>query len=141
MANDPFKKLFDEDDANELIPRLELLVQRAQLQVHSLRKRISEIAKVDDSILGLELSDIIERHPELSSYTESIAAAAGAIEELGCVLKDLDTGLIDFPAQLGDEVVFLCWQSGEPKVIAWHSIDGGFAGRQPIPGTSKPYLN
>lgn len=106
-----------------------------------MRKRIAELARGDDTILGLELEDIVERHPELQSFTESIAEAAGEIEEMGCVLKDIDTGLVDFPAQIGDDVNFLCWQSGEPSIVAWHTIEGGFAGRQPLPGTTKPYLN
>ena len=124
-----------------MLPRLELLVQRAQNQVRSLRARVAELAQTDETIHGMELNDIVARHPELRTYTDSIAEAAGTIEEMGCVLKDIDTGLVDFPAQLGEEVVFLCWQSGEPRVIAWHSLEGGFAGRQALPGASKPYLN
>jgi hypothetical protein len=40
-----------------------------------------------------------------------------------------------------DDVVFLCWQYGEQQVLAWHSIDSGFAQRRPLPDASKPYLN
>jgi hypothetical protein len=63
------------------------------------------------------------------------------IEESGCVVKDLDIGLVDFPAMLGDEQVFLCWKLGEPRIEFWHRMDEGFAGRKPISdefGSSGP---
>lgn len=66
---------------------------------------------------------------------------AGQIEELGCFLKDIDQGLVDFPCEVGNEIVFLCWQFGESRVIAWHPIEGGFGDRKPIPGARKAYLN
>ena len=70
-----------------------------------------------------------------------MADIIGEIEDLGCFLKDIDLGLIDFPYEMGDEVVFLCWQYGEAQVLAWHAIDSGFAQRQTLPDASKPYLN
>ena len=53
-------------------------------------------------------------------------------EELGCVVKDLDIGLIDFPALYRGKEVYLCWRLGEPDIGFWHPIDEGFAGRRPI---------
>jgi hypothetical protein len=53
---------------------------------------------------------------------------------LGCLVKDLDTGLVDFLALREGEPVFLCWQLGEPRITHWHTVEGGFAGRQPIEG-------
>ena len=58
---------------------------------------------------------------------------AGEIESTGCVLRDLDTGLVDFPFRArGGATVFLCWRVGEPAIGFWHGPDEGFAGRQPI---------
>jgi hypothetical protein len=51
---------------------------------------------------------------------------------MGVVVKDLETGLLDFPTERDGEVVFLCWRYGEPSVAHWHSLDAGFAGRQPL---------
>jgi hypothetical protein len=53
-------------------------------------------------------------------------------EEIGCVVKDLDVGLIDFPALYRGKEVYLCWRLGEPDIGFWHPIDEGFAGRRPI---------
>jgi hypothetical protein len=55
-------------------------------------------------------------------------------EEIGCVVKDLDTGLIDFPALYHGKEVYLCWRLGEPDISFWHPVDEGFAGRRPIDG-------
>jgi hypothetical protein len=136
-----FARLFSQEEANELIPRLEIVIRRLQSQANSLREQIQKLSQRDDSMLHQELDDIIKNYPELRSFTSSMAEAAAEIDSMGCLLKDIDQGLIDFPHERGDEVVFLCWQSGEPQIVAWHSIESGFADRQPLPGAPKLYLN
>jgi len=54
------------------------------------------------------------------------------IQDLGVVVKDLDTGLVDFPSVREGRDVLLCWRLGEDEVAFWHGYDDGFAGRQPI---------
>jgi hypothetical protein len=51
---------------------------------------------------------------------------------MGCILKDINTGLVDFPTVRKGREVFLCWQHGEPEIAFWHDVDAGFAGRQPL---------
>ena len=134
MNNIEFERLFSEDEANELIPRLEVLMRQLQMQASSLRARIDELAVDDPSILHSEMREIVGRYPELRSFATNMAEAAEQIEAFGCILKDIELGLIDFPYDAGDDVVFLCWQFGEPRVVAWHTVDSGFASRQPLPG-------
>jgi hypothetical protein len=55
------------------------------------------------------------------------------IGEHGAEVKDLDEGLIDFPALRRGETVLLCWQLGEDRIGYWHTVEDGFAGRQPLP--------
>jgi hypothetical protein len=141
LPNHSFEKLFDPDEADELIPRLELLMRDVQGALKILRGRVGDLATDDSALVNMTLPDLIERYPELRGPGEALAEAISRIESLGCFLKDVDQGLVDFPFDNGEEVVFLCWQYGEPRVIAWHSIDGGFSGRQPLPGAPKPYLN
>ena len=142
MAKHKFEKVFTAEEANALIPRLEVLVRGLQVEADSLRARIRELARRDDSsIAAMPLADLIERYPELKGYTARMAELAGQIESLGCILKDIDQGLVDFPYEVEDDVVFLCWQSGERQIIAWHTIDSGFSSRRPLPGVNKPYLN
>jgi hypothetical protein len=141
LANNRSEKLFSEEEANALIPRLEILVRQLQMQATSLRERIEQLSVDDPAIIHSEFSEIVGRYPELRSFTTNMAEAASQIESFGCILKDIEQGLIDFPYDSGDEVVFLCWQFGEPRIIAWHSVDSGFSDRQPLPGAPKRYLN
>jgi hypothetical protein len=55
-----------------------------------------------------------------------------AILDTGALIKDLNTGLLDFPALRKGQEVYLCWKLGEPRIDFWHEIEAGFAGRQPI---------
>jgi hypothetical protein len=141
LPNIGFDKLFSEEEANELIPRLDILMRQLQMQATSLRARIDELSVDDPSILHSEMSEIVGRYPELHSFATNMAEAAAQIESFGCILKDIDLGLIDFPYDAGEEVVFLCWQFGESRVIAWHNVDSGFSERQPLPGAPNRYLN
>ena len=54
------------------------------------------------------------------------------IQETGCIIKDLDIGLVDFPTSYHGEEVYLCWKLGEPGIAFWHGTHEGFAGRKPI---------
>ena len=54
------------------------------------------------------------------------------LREIGVVLKDLDTGLLDFPHERDGRIVFLCWHPPEERVAFWHELDAGYAGRQPL---------
>jgi len=142
LAKHQFEKVFTVEEANALIPRMEILVRGLQVEAEALRARIRELARRhDSSVAGMPLSDLVERYPELKENAARMAEMAGQVENLGCFLKDIDQGLVDFPYEIEDDVVFLCWQSGERQIIAWHTIESGFSDRRPLPGVNKPYLN
>jgi hypothetical protein len=61
-----------------------------------------------------------------------VRAAVERIQAAGCIIKDLDVGLVDFPARMNDEEIYLCWRLGEDRIRFWHRPDEGFAGRKPI---------
>ena len=63
----------------------------------------------------------------------AVAACVAQLEELGVLVKDLDRGLVDFPALRNGEEVLLCWEVGEDEIAYWHGVDEGFAGRKPLP--------
>ncbi len=54
------------------------------------------------------------------------------IESTGCVVKDLEVGLLDFPAMINEEEVYLCWRLGEDRIRFYHRQDEGFSGRKPL---------
>lgn len=61
-----------------------------------------------------------------------IKEALDRIHATGCIVKDLETGLVDFPTVINHEEVYLCWRLGEDRIRFWHRQDEGFAGRKPI---------
>ena len=69
---------------------------------------------------------------ERERYARSVKEAIETIEATGCVVKDLDTGLLDFPSRIDGEEVYLCWKLGEDRIRFWHRQDEGFAGRKPL---------
>jgi hypothetical protein len=71
-----------------------------------------------------------KRHRD--DVASKLRAVIEQVQEYGCVLKDLDTGLIDFPTLLRGVEVYLCWKLGEPKIAFWHGVDEGFRGRKAI---------
>jgi hypothetical protein len=79
---------------------------------------------------------------EHDRLAESLKSAVEKIQATGCVVKDLDIGLLDFPALINDEEVYLCWRLGEERIRFWHRQDEGFSGRKPIDpgddGTQNP---
>lgn len=142
MPNYQFDKIFSLAEANELIPRLEIAIRQLQSKTGELRRSIAEVVKLDPAARQLPLPQIIERYPQLRESANQVAQAAEKIETYGCLLKDIDQGLVDFPWEIEeDRIVFLCWQFGEPAVIAWHPVEAGFTQRQPLPGAPKHYLN
>jgi hypothetical protein len=66
------------------------------------------------------------------SNGERIHHAIEEIQDLGCLIKDLDTGLVDFPTLFRGEEVYLCWRLGEPDIAYWHGVHEGVAGRREI---------
>ena len=69
---------------------------------------------------------------ELGRARTVLDAEVSAVRELGVEVKDVAMGLVDFYAQRDGDIVYLCWQRGEPRVGHWHPLEGGFAGRRPL---------
>jgi hypothetical protein len=135
LATDQFSRLFTPDEANELIPRLEVLVRKLQANAARARARAAEAGPIAN------LEELSRTDPVLRSAMREMAKIAEEIQRLGCFLKDIDLGLVDFPGEVDGDTVFLCWQYGESRLIAWHPLDEGFSSRRPLPGSSKVYLN
>jgi hypothetical protein len=73
-----------------------------------------------------------EWEQDLEQDQERMRDYVQELQQLGIELKDFHSGLIDFPARMGNRVVYLCWKLGEPEVAHWHELDAGFAGRRRI---------
>ncbi|MFD3004155.1 DUF2203 domain-containing protein [Thermus tengchongensis] len=120
-----FARIFTKEEADALLPE----IRRVLSQMRQARKELSEVQARLPEARGLERRALEE---EARFLLGSLEADARYLASLGVFLKDLDRGLVDFPARVGGEVVFLCWQEGEPEVTHYHPLAGGFAERRPL---------
>jgi hypothetical protein len=68
----------------------------------------------------------------MQGLIDQMAAGVARIDALGLTLRDIEHGLVDFPALVSGRQVWLCWQLGETSVGFWHTMDSGFANRRPL---------
>ena len=128
-------KVFTVKEANDLLPSLTPLLQELKTQRDALLKIELEIDTLE--IISEKNSEgvspaVTRKVEEYTRIVNRFYAIADAIQETGCVLKDVDTGLVDFYSLYHGKVVYLCWRLGEPDVACWHEIGSGFSNRQPI---------
>ena len=81
---------------------------------------------------GIPPAELAALHEQLEQRATELAGIVDGLHELGVQVKDLDSGLVDFPALREGERVLLCWRLGEDEVAFWHGLEDGFAGRQPL---------
>ncbi len=77
-------------------------------------------------------SELTDQLTSLKTLVETLKSDVGALHESGCMVKDIDSGLVDWYAKKDGRDVLLCWKLGEKEVSFWHELEAGFAGRQPI---------
>ena len=133
------EKTFGVDEANAIVPRLQLLMERLQRGALRLHEEMSDLARESGvEVAALSADDLVRQRPAARALVEELDGIVHEIEESGAHLKDVQLGLVDFPAERDGEIIYLCWQFGEPEVAFWHRIEDGFAGRQPLPGRAGP---
>lgn len=129
--------LYTVDEANriatEIRPELERLREwkRAFDELET-RAGVLELAVAHAAPGNPDAVELERVKPRRDALQERIGRAIRAVHARGVVIKDLDRGLVDFYSLHGDRLIFLCWQLSEAEVGHWHSLEAGFAGRQPI---------
>ncbi|MBV8149172.1 MAG: DUF2203 domain-containing protein [Candidatus Eremiobacteraeota bacterium] len=130
-------KPFSRERANALIPKLaplvaELLAKRRDLAIKLLES--DPALHHAEPPRGQRLAGVRSPFPppRFGELKVEIHRLIARIESTGCIVKDIDLGLIDFPAVRAGEDVFLCWKFGESGVAYWHGTDEGFSFRKPL---------
>lgn len=95
-----------------------------------LQEAAQRIAMLGGALVTRE--PIEKMRAEQERLNNAIRSALERIESTGCVVKDLEVGLLDFPAMINNEEVYLCWRLGEDRIRFYHRQDEGFAGRKPL---------
>ena len=128
---------FTPDEAKEALPQVreaaEMLVVHRQALVAATTKRAELASRIAGNGGDFDPQEPRELEEELEREAVAVARAVESLEELGVLVKDLDRGLVDFPAlRANGEEVLLCWQVGEDTVAHWHPLEAGYRGRKPI---------
>jgi hypothetical protein len=132
-------------EANTRLPQVIQLLERLQRLQRALtdseRRREELTAKLAEGNGHSQVSLKDQLPAEIAQHDQLVAEAHAALlelEESGALLKDLEAGLVDFYGERAGEVILLCWRLGEEKRIqCWHTLEGGFAGRQPVDDVIK----
>ncbi|HEY2940111.1 MAG TPA: DUF2203 domain-containing protein [Gaiellaceae bacterium] len=131
------RRHFTPEEANELLsevrPIAEELVARRRAFVVTTARRARLASRIAGNGGDFDPQEPRALQEQLVQEGEAVAQCVEQLDRLGVLVKDLDRGLLDFPALRTGEEVLLCWQVGEDEVAYWHGLEEGFAGRKPLP--------
>jgi hypothetical protein len=116
------------EQANEALPLVGAIVSR----LGEARRRLDELGFEADFGILAETTGGAWPGRERARASVEVAIGFEQLEALEIVVRDLESGLVDFPALIGGEEVYLCWLLDEPSVGHWHAVEAGFAGRRPL---------
>jgi hypothetical protein len=145
MAEDD-GKIFSLTEAERLRVQLEpVLIEamEANRKLSGYDEQLGLLAERIQRSGGLQVpyERIAKQRVERNRLHEAVEAALERIQATGCVVKDLDIGLLDFPARIDNQDVYLCWKLGEDRIRFYHRQDEGFAGRKPLDPRDTDYQN
>ncbi|MGD1211603.1 MAG: DUF2203 domain-containing protein [Candidatus Acidiferrales bacterium] len=145
MGEEEFK-LFSLPEAERLRAQIEpILIEaiEARRKFGELDEQLTAVAERIQRSGGLlvPFEKVGRLRLERNRLEESIREALERIHSTGCIVKDLEVGLLDFPARMNGEEVYLCWRLGEDRIRFYHRQDEGFAGRKPIDPRDADYRN
>jgi len=131
------EKYFERHEAEELLPAIEQFLEEARKQKQALDSITADISNASLRIMMLggslpPFAELNHKKSQREEIAEQLSQTVDEIQQTGCVVKDLDTGLVDFPSLRRGEKVYLCWKLGEERIGFWHGIEEGFAGRKPL---------
>lgn len=130
-------KTFTLDEAQSLLPVLESLLKRAIEGKQAAEEVESGLAELARRIfisggMKVDVGSVAKQRAELETHLVRVRESIAEIDSIGVQVKDMEGGLLDFPCSLDGQTVLLCWRMGEPSIEHWHTVEGGFQGRQPL---------
>ena len=128
---------FTPEEANDALvevrPLVERMVEHRRAHSEALERQEELEGRIRGNGGGIPPAQLAEAAADVEHEARLLAQVIDEIGEHGAEVKDLDEGLIDFPALRHGETVLLCWKLGEDRIRYWHTVEDGFAGRQPLP--------
>ena len=124
-------KHFEIDDAQDSLNKVERLVRKLM----RLNKTIGLLNSIEIDTRQLtfdQFQNITRMNKKYHKMSYEFYRLLEELESIGCILKDVEEGLVDFYSRFECRDIFLCWKVGEKRIRYWHELDDGFRGRQPI---------
>ncbi|HET7102558.1 MAG TPA: DUF2203 domain-containing protein [Terracidiphilus sp.] len=130
-------RTFTIDEAQSLLPVLQSLLKRAMESRKAAERVEAELAALAQRIhvsggMNVDVIWVAKQRAEMESHMQRARETVAEIDAIGVQVKDLESGLLDFPCRMDDDVVLLCWRMGETAIEHWHTMESGFKGRQPV---------
>lgn len=126
-------KHFTVEEAESLLPRLEGLMREIQTLKRLIQRRLSNWRRRQDHS---EPARAVAQG-QIDFLAAQINQRLDELVQWGCQPKDLEAGLVDFPARLDGREINLCWKLGEKRIDHWHGLEEGFPGRKPLPASMR----
>ncbi len=130
-------RYFTPEEANAALadvrPLVEQMVAHRRAHAGALEAQEELEGRIRGNGGGIPPAQLADAAAVVEREARSLARAIDEIVQHGVEVKDIDEGLVDFPALRGAETVLLCWRLGEDRIRYWHTVEEGFAGRQPLP--------
>ena len=128
-------KTFTLDEAQSLLPVLESLLKRAIESKRAAQEIEARLAELSRRIylaggMRVDLVETSKQRTEMQANLQRVRESIAEIDSIGVQVKDVESGLLDFPCRIDDQVVLLCWRMGETTIEHWHTVEDGFKGRQ-----------
>lgn len=130
-------KTFTLEEAQSLLPVVESLLKRALEAKRGAQEVEDQISELGRRIyltggMRVDVAAVSKQRAEMEEHLQRVRESVAEIDSIGVQVKDMDTGLLDFPCKVDDQVVLLCWRMGESTIEHWHTLDDGFQGRKPL---------
>jgi len=132
-------RFYDIDAADATIPELDGILVRLGGQRTELVRLRGEVLTgggpgewASSTVTDRTAAELRLTRLRMQGLIDQMAADVARIDELGLTLRDIERGLVDFPALVAGRQIWLCWQRGDRAIGWWHSLDTGFAGRLPL---------
>ena len=131
-------RLFSVEEANEALSVVRPLAERLVVLGGLLRAHQADSASLAAKVAGnggaaAQVLALREVEQQVAEHAHEVAEVIAELDALGVQVKDIELGLVDFPADRRGETVLLCWKVGEEAIGFWHGLDEGYAGRKPLP--------
>jgi hypothetical protein len=130
LTSDDSTHYITPQEAGKLLPDI-----KTKLREIMDRKRLADSLKSEVEhyhLLGFEVPESNEKVGELDQVIKQLMQNIAELEDLGILIRDIDSGLVDFPAEKFGDRVFLCWKYGESEIDYWHGIHEGVGGRKSL---------